>query len=172
MTSDSDSTFLDNITFLSSSVGGVDLDDYVNQGVYGFVGGNVTGTGAANFPTTVGGILLVFGNGGTNTSQLYIGTASGGMWYRSGSFSNSSPTWRALIDRGRNNIVKVDQTGGTSLKLPNYPARTYEYCVYEFDSTTKAFSNMFCGTAVGNTDMTGSTVSSSKLYKGWYRRIF
>ena len=172
LTSDSDSTFLDNITFLSSSVGGVDLDDYVNQGVYGFVGGNVTGTGAANFPTTVGGILLVFGNGGTNTSQLYIGTASGGMWYRSGSFSNSSPTWRALIDGGRNNIVKVDQTGGTSLKLPNYPARTYEYCVYEFDSTTKAFSNMFCGTAVGNTDMTGSTVSSSKLYKGWYRRIF
>lgn len=170
--SDSDSTFLDNITFLTANDGGVDLNNYKNQGVYGFVGGNVTGTGAANFPTNVGGTLFVFGNGGTNVSQIYMGVSGGGMWYRSGSLTGSTPpTWKALIDGDRNKITEVSKTGVTTLKLPNYPARTYEYCVYEFNNDN-TFSNMFCGSAAGNVDMTGGTAVSSKLYKGWYRRIF
>ena len=171
LVSDVDSTFIKDITFTASNTV-VDLDTYKTQGVYGFVNSNVSASGSANFPTTVGGILLVFGNGGSNMSQIYIGASGGGMWYRGGDFTSStSPAWKALIDGSRNTITKVDKSNVSQILLPNYTARSYEYCVYEFNSDN-TFSNMYCGVKVGNEDMLGGSGSTSKLYKGWYRRVF
>ena len=165
-----ESTFVGNITFASSGV--TDLDTYKTQGVYGFVSGNATNANSANFPAAYGGILLVFGNGGTNITQIYITYGMHGIYYRQGSFSTTPTgiTWKCILDGDTNKIVEISQNGGSSLKLPNYTSYTYEYCVYEFDSTSKAFSNMYVGSAAGNTSIT--TPSSSKIYRGWYRRIY
>ena len=169
LVSDNESTFVGNIAFASSGV--TDLDTYKTQGVYGFVSGNATNANSANFPDTYGGILLVFGNGGTNVLQIYITYGMSGIFYRQGNFSSTPTgiTWKCILDGNTNKIVEINQNGGSSLKLPNYTSYTYEYCVYEFDSTSKAFSNMYVGSAAGNTSIT--TPSSSKIYRGWYRRI-
>lgn len=145
-----------------------DLNNYIEPGTYGF-GSSVAGhSSSQNFPSSSNGLLLVWSNTGhTVVTQLYIVYQGANMFIRGGASGGTWSEWKPL-GYGYS-LESVDVSSSSSaIKTPN-SGTTWEYCIYEFDSSTKAFTNFYCGTKAKNTSIV--TASTSKIYKGWYRRL-
>ena len=156
------------IAYESGSSTSKDLNNYVESGVYGF-GNSVAGnSSSANFPSSSNGLLLVWSNTGHSVvTQLYIVYQGAAMYIRGGASGGTWSEWKPLGYGYTLESVDVSDSS-SDIKVPNSGSK-WEYCIYEFDSSTNAFSNFYCGTINKNTTIV--TASTSKIYKGWYRRV-
>lgn len=147
------------ITFIGDT--GLNLNDYIEAGQYGFV--SSAAQGGQNFPDIYGGVLEIIGNNAGQFYQRFLGY-SGAIYTRRGSNSGNFASWQKLSTlpspqaaEGAGQWTELFSGPGQALLLPAGGTWAFALTAYTSNNTfTKSSSASLIGVKAG-----GTTIATS-----------
>lgn len=149
------------VTFIGDT--GLNLNDYIETGQYGFV--SSAAQGGQNFPDIYGGVLEIIGNNAGQFYQRFLGY-SGAIYTRRGSKSGNFASWQKLSTlpspqaaEGAGQWTELFSEPGRALSLPAGGTWAFALTAYTSNNTfVRSSSASLIGVKAGGTTI---VISSS-----------
>ena len=147
------------VTFIGDT--GLNLNDYIEAGQYGFV--SSAAQGGQNFPDIYGGVLEIIGNNAGQFYQRFLGY-SGAIYTRRGSNTGNFASWQKLSTlpspqaaEGAGQWTELFSGPGQALLLPAGGTWAFALTAYTSDNTFRKMSSVsLIGVKAGGTTIVTS----------------